>query len=59
MTRECVIGIALAARACGREFVHTASRYRSKISISRAGKTVEGRASWGSCCCAAAAAAPW
>ena len=56
MTRECVIRnrLGLHARAAAK-FVHTASRYTSKISVSRHGKTVEGKSIMGILLLAAAA----
>lgn len=56
MTRECVIRnrLGLHARAAAR-FVHTATRYTSKICISRDGKTVEGKSIMGILLLAAAA----
>ena len=56
MTRECVIRnrLGLHARAAAK-FVQTASRYTSKISISRQGKTVEGKSIMGILLLAAAA----
>ena len=56
MTRECVIRnrLGLHARAAAK-FVHTATRYRSKIHISRDGKTVDGKSIMGILLLAAAA----
>jgi phosphocarrier protein len=56
MTRECVIRnrLGLHARAAAK-FVHTASRYTSKIHISRDGKRTEGKSIMGILLLAAAA----
>ena len=55
-SRECVIRnrLGLHARAAAK-FVHTASRYTSKIHISRDGKTTEGKSIMGILLLAAAA----
>lgn len=56
MTRECVIRnrLGLHARAAAK-FVHTATRYRSKIRVSRDGKTMDGKSIMGILLLAAAA----
>ena len=56
MSRECVIRnrLGLHARAAAK-FVHTATRYTSKIRISRDGKTMDGKSIMGILLLAAAA----
>jgi phosphocarrier protein HPr len=56
MTRECVIRnrLGLHARAAAK-FVHTATRYTSKIRVSRDGKTMDGKSIMGILLLAAAA----
>jgi phosphocarrier protein HPr len=56
MTRQCVIKnrLGLHARAAAK-FVHTATRYKSKIGISRDGKTMDGKSIMGILLLAAAA----
>jgi phosphocarrier protein len=56
MSRECVIRnrLGLHARAAAK-FVHTATRYTSKVRISRDGKTMDGKSIMGILLLAAAA----